>query len=431
MEVFEGERAEGTPLAVVTTDAEAGTWTSAQVPLLAGDHTLTAIARAPSAIGNGTGVSATRTFIVDTKPPEVDLDEIASPTHETEPSFAGTSSEEGRPVTVEIYAGAQVGEEPIESLSGEVLGGKWETAKLASPLADGEYTAVASQTSALGNATGRSEPITFKVEAKAPAVVTESATPDSPGSSWLYGSVDPNGGVVSKCNFEYGLTSQYGKSSKCAFVTSGGTDCGFESPKAGCVFPNGDVPVVMYSHVFTLKPSTTYHFRLVATKEGVTVDGADQTFTTPAEPEVVEGPTGSIGVIGSRVTNTATIAALEAAIAKQLAPTGHKATIAQLLLNGGFKLTFSAPSKGTAKISWSYVPPMTKGAHKTARRSILIASGKHSFKALGKATIEIRLTAAGRRMLLGVSHLRVVATCVFAPPSGQSLTASKSFQLRP
>jgi hypothetical protein len=78
----------------------------------------------------------------------------------------------------------------------------------------------------------------------------------------LNGSVNPNN-AETKYHFEYGPTIAYGKSTPEASAGAGTGSVGVSAPITG------------------LAEGTTYHFRIVATNADGTVNGSDQTFTTP------------------------------------------------------------------------------------------------------------------------------------------------------
>ena len=66
------------------------------------------MAEEASSLGNPTGKSEPRTFVVNTEPPEVTLAAVPTPSNDTTPSFSGTASE-SLPVTVKVYKGSKVG----------------------------------------------------------------------------------------------------------------------------------------------------------------------------------------------------------------------------------------------------------------------------------------------------------------------------------
>jgi hypothetical protein len=97
----------------------------------------------------------------------------------------------------------------------------------------------------------------------APTVATLPATRVGPSTATLHGTVDPNG-CDTVYHFQYGTTTGYGK----VTVTRA----------AG----HGTIPVAAAATIFGLSPNTIYHFRIVATSAGGTMDGSDMSFKTPA-----------------------------------------------------------------------------------------------------------------------------------------------------
>src|SRR5207253_3081600 len=83
----------------------------------------------------------------------------------------------------------------------------------------------------------------------------------------LNATVNPNGGAVSDCHFEYGTSVFYEASVPCSSLPGSGTSA-----------------VAMSAEVEGLTANTTYHFRIVASNEGGSGSGADQTFTTVSSP---------------------------------------------------------------------------------------------------------------------------------------------------
>jgi hypothetical protein len=101
--------------------------------------------------------------------------------------------------------------------------------------------------------------------AGAPTAETKPATAITESGALLWGKVNPNE-ASTKYYFEYGTTTSYGSK-----TTEGATTTETKVTKA----------------IEGLKWNTTYHFRLVATNEFGTSDGADEVFSTPVEPEAV------------------------------------------------------------------------------------------------------------------------------------------------
>ena len=131
-------------------------------------------------------------------------------------------------------------------------------------------------TNAGGTSTGADQ--TFETLPDAPTVVTKVASSISQTTATVNGTVNPNGGEVTSCEFDYGTTEAYGKSAPCSSLPGSGSS-----------------PVAVSASLKSLSAHTTYHFRIVATNAGGTSTGADQTFKTlPDAPTVVTEAASSI-----------------------------------------------------------------------------------------------------------------------------------------
>jgi hypothetical protein len=106
---------------------------------------------------------------------------------------------------------------------------------------------------------------TFQTLPDPPLVATGSAS--SLGAyATLNATVNPNGGQLNLCRFEYGTSTSYDSEALCSTGAQA-----------------GEVAVGVFVAVATAA-KTTYHFRLVASNAGGTAVGADRAFTTPAPP---------------------------------------------------------------------------------------------------------------------------------------------------
>ena len=112
---------------------------------------------------------------------------------------------------------------------------------------------------------------------KPPMVVTGEATQVEGTTATLNATVNPNGGEVSECKFEYGTTSSYGSSVPCSSLPGSGVSA-----------------VAVSGAIEGLTRHTTYHFRIVASNAGGTSKGSDKTFTTGPKPAVVTEAASSI-----------------------------------------------------------------------------------------------------------------------------------------
>ena len=124
-----------------------------------------------------------------------------------------------------------------------------------------------------------------------PRAITGAAGGATEGAVTLTGIVDPEGWSTTY-RFQYGTSTSYGASWPTVGVQAG-------------QFVGGQ-PVTIYLQ--NLQPTTTYHYRLLATNPAGTVYGADQTFTTTAYPTSViqEAPTlaGPVGKATAPKTTT-------------------------------------------------------------------------------------------------------------------------------
>ncbi len=120
-----------------------------------------------------------------------------------------------------------------------------------------------------------------------PAVGTNPATFANSTGATLNASVNPNGGTANVW-FEYGTSSSYGSQTSTQNIGTGTSPIAVNIPVTG------------------LQPNTTYHYRVDASNQNGTTQGADATFTTTAGPPVVT--TGSAtGVNGSGATVAGTV----------------------------------------------------------------------------------------------------------------------------
>jgi hypothetical protein len=137
------------------------------------------------------------------------------------------------------------------------------------------FRVVATNAIATTNGTDQS----FETLPNPPTVVTAAgALENNQTTARVGGTVNPNLGNVSDCHVDYGATTSYGSQAPCAVLPGSGF---------------GPVPVD--ATLTGLSPTTTYHFRVVATNAGGTTNGADKTLTTFGPPQIAEQ---SVSVLG-------------------------------------------------------------------------------------------------------------------------------------
>jgi hypothetical protein len=225
----------------------------------------------------------------------------------------------------------------------------------------------------------------------APSAATGAADAVTDQSATLSGSVGPNGAPTTY-SFEYGPTTAYGSS----------------SPASGA--GNGTSTVSAGATVSGLTPTTTYHYRVVATNAAGVVAGNDRTFTTAAAPTPA----------------SPTAPAITAMSGSTQAFAGVRLVSTKLSLVAGrfITLRLSCPAGAAGRCS---------GRTKlTARGSSRITIGRATFSipAGGQAKVKVRATRAGRRLLQRVHRLRGRATNAAHTDSGASKTVVAGVTIR-
>ncbi len=124
-----------------------------------------------------------------------------------------------------------------------------------------------------GTSTGQDSSFTTS---SAPAVGTGAVSSVTPTSAVLRGSVTPNGLSTTRW-FEYGTSTKYGSKTSSAGAGSGTS------------------AVAVSATVKSLKPATTYHYRLVARNSSGTTWGADRAFSTVGPPWAQTGAPQGVG----------------------------------------------------------------------------------------------------------------------------------------
>ena len=188
--IHEGTTVSGKTVASGAAIVSGSTWSYVSAHLSDGPYT--AQATQHDEAGN-LGTSAPMTFRVDTTKPSVSINAVATPSKDAEPTLggtAGTALGDEPTITVSIYVGTSVGGTPAQSGSTEASSGTWSY--VASHLADGTYTAQASQSDEAGNV-GTSAAVTFTIDTTGPAVTMNPvASPTKDAKPTLNGS----GGVA-------------------------------------------------------------------------------------------------------------------------------------------------------------------------------------------------------------------------------------------
>ncbi len=171
-----------------------------------------------------------------------------------------------------------------------------------------------------------------------PTVATKAASSVAQTSATLNATVNPNGGEVSQCKFEYGTTASYGSSASCSSLPGSGSS-----------------PLAVSASLTGLAANTIYHFRIVAANPAGTSYGVDQTFTTL----FIAALPGQGGVLGSQEGKTPpapTVA--DAAQSRSIWSEGNKLATFSRKKKPPVGTTFSFILNEQARVSFAFTQPV-------------------------------------------------------------------------
>jgi hypothetical protein len=135
------------------------------------------------------------------------------------------------------------------------------------------------------------------------------------------------------------------------------------------------------------------------------------------------------GVLSYQIVHV-TSAQIAALLAGQLIPSGRAAKIAALLKHGGWAVAFKTLEAGTAMIGWYQLPQGAKLAKRTKAKPVLVAAGHLTFSVAGTATLNVKLTSAGKRLLKHAKQLKLTAKGTFTPTGNTPVTTTRTFTLK-
>ena len=251
---------------------------------------------------------------------------------------------------------------------------------------------------------------TFTATADSPIVVTGSASPVTQTSAMLNATVNPNGGDVSECQFEYGATTGFGSSMPCTTPPGSGTTAAAVSASVG-----------------GLVAGTTYYFRIVASNVMGVSYGAVQSLTTQLPTALTQVGPGGQGVLSSQEHKTPPVPDAELASASL---TGSS--------SGAVRVSVACPAgesscTGTVTLrTLTAVSPRATGHRSKKQKAVILTLAVGSFKVAGgqAKVVTLHLSAKARTLLSRTSVLRVRATLVAHDPEGATHTAQTIVTLR-
>jgi hypothetical protein len=222
-----------------------------------------------------------------------------------------------------------------------------------------------------------------------PAATTEPAGAVTSQSAMVSGRVNPKGAPTTY-RFEYGTTTTYGRTTP---VTAAGS---------------GKTAVVAAAAVGGLSPATTYHYRIVAANAGGVTTGSDRTLTTTTVPAV--GPPAT-----QPPATTPPFPGIELA--------SPKLTYAR----GAITVRLRCPAGTSGRCSGRTT---LTARRPTSARRVRLGRAAFSITPGGGASVKVRVTRAGRRLLRRASRRRGRAVSFARDGAGRSTTTETAVTIR-
>ncbi len=279
-----------------------------------------------------------------------------------------------------------------------------------------------SASNAGGTSNGSDE--TFKTTSmpmSAPMVETNGASSVTQTSAALNATVDPNGGTVVKCEFEYGSTPAYGSSVPCSVPT------------------NASGAVTVAASIEGLDAATTYYFRIVAANQGGTSIGVDETLTTllpttlsqqgPGDQEVPSSLVAATGLVVLPSREHAPVPLPDA----KLASTSFEVSTSGAVTVGVKCPVGESSCTGTIVLqTLSAVGADVSGHQSNKRKASVLTLARGSFTVAGGRvkTVMLHLSERARALLAQSRQLRVRATILAHDSTGHSHTTETVVTLR-
>jgi outer membrane protein assembly factor BamB len=236
--------------------------------------------------------------------------------------------------------------------------------------------------------------------ATAPSALTGAASAVGEEVAVLNATVNPNGGAVTDCHFDYGPSIDYGKTAAC-------------NPSAG----SGTAAVAVAATIEGLSAGTTYHFRVVASGPAGFGEGVDHTFTT-AKPAPLMGPPPGPGDPGSPAAASAQGALAFAVVAAPRPSASLAARSIAVGRTGRLLLPVhcaSGESVCTGKVTLSTLHAVRARAGRgraarTSSRVLTLTTGTFTVPGGSTRLVTLRLRTRARALLARTRSLPALAT---------------------
>ncbi len=268
----------------------------------------------------------------------------------------------------------------------------------------------------------------IEVRPNPPTVVPGSASTVAQNTATLNATVNPNGGDVTKCEFDYGAaeSESYTTRVPCAVLPG-----------------SGDSPVAVSAPITGLAANTTYHFRILATNSGGTSDGTGETFKTLSNPPT--GETGEHLTTRSSPEEGMVAAKKHEQEVARTGVLGLKETLPDVTLpktslaagpEGTLSVEVSCPAgviscTGTITLKTLNVVSAATAHHAKKRKATILTLAVGSFKVTGghATTVKLRMSPKARALLAHMA-LHVRATIVARDPAGATHTTQTILTIR-
>ena len=223
-----------------------------------------------------------------------------------------------------------------------------------------------------------------------PTAISEAASAVTQTSATLNATVNPNGGAVTSCEFEFNSSEAY---IPCA--TMPGSQEG---------------PVAVSASVYGLPAGASFRYRVLAGNASGTSYGAIQEFAT-LPPSALEPPSG-LDPAAPPIRPFAPVYEAELTSTTLVVSAG-----------GELRVRLRCPAEGTGcrgtiTLQTLGAVSASAGGHPSGKRILTLAAGSFTVGHAGVATVKLRLSGRARNLLTRSRVLRVRATLLTRAPVG-------------